>query len=108
MNLVIGDKAKFHYLKQPVNDDDNPQLVNQVATSEVYFGEVVEIRDIIKNPVTDETIRRGNIKGSRSRTLYIVELSDGNVKSFYDGRMVLIPAAKRGILQRIFSIFRGK
>ena len=43
MNLVIGDKAKFHYLKQPVNDDDNPQLVNQVATSEVYFGEVVEI-----------------------------------------------------------------
>ena len=65
--LEIGDKAKFQYLKQPVTDDENPQLVNLVETSEVYFGEIIDVRDTAKNPVTDETIRRGNIKGHRSR-----------------------------------------
>ena len=98
--LEIGDKAKFQYLKQPVTDDENPQLVNLVETSEVYFGEIIDVRDTAKNPVTDETIRRGNIKGHRSRNLIFVKLADGSIKSFYDGRMVLLSLNKQKIILR--------
>jgi hypothetical protein len=40
--------------------------------------------------------------------LYTVELVDGDVKAFYDGRMVgtqVLPAAKRGIWKTIASAF---
>ena len=108
MKLEIGQKTKFQYLKQPVMDDMNSQLIDQVETSEVYFGEVVNVRDIVEDPVSVQTIRQGKIKGRRSRTLYTVELPDGTIKCFYDGRMVLMPMAKRGIFQRIISLFRRK
>ena len=50
-------------------------------------------------------IRRDNIKGSRSKKLYTVDLGNDTVKSFYDGRMVgtkvLVPIKKSAF--RIFA-----
>ena len=65
--MKIGDKIQFDYLKEQVKDNSagwNNELVDYSATSESYTGTVVEVRDIIEHPVSQETIQRNNIKGS--------------------------------------------
>ena len=107
--MKIGDKIKFDYLKEQLKDNsagwDNV-LVDYSATSESYTGTVVEVRDIIQHPVSKETIRRNNIKGSRSRSLVTLELEDGQIKGFYDGRMVgtqVLPKTKMGLFRKLAS-----
>ncbi len=72
----------------------------------------MEVRNIINAPVSRDTIRRANIKGRRSEILYTVELVDGEIKSFYDGRMVgteVLPEAKRELFSLIASaLFKDK
>ena len=107
--MKIGDKIKFDYLKEQLKDNsagwDNV-LVDYSATSESYTGTVVEVRDIIQHPVSKETIRRNNIKGSRSRSLVTLELEDGEIKGVYDGRMVgtqVLPKTKMGLFRKLAS-----
>ena len=89
--MKIGDKIKFDYLKEQLKDNsagwDNV-LVDYSATSESYTGTVVEVRDIIQHPVSQETIRRNNIKGSRSRSLVTLELEDGEISNHVDLRKI--------------------
>ena len=110
--LKENDTIKFHYLKQFKNElKEGVSLTDYTDQSEEYSGKVVEIRNIVDSPVSEDTIRRANIKGRRSETLYTVELADGDIKSFYDGRMVgtqVLPDAKRGIWKTIASAFVGK
>jgi cytidylate kinase len=107
--LKINDNVKFHYLKQFKDELKAGQvLTDYTDQSESYSGKIVDVRNIIDQPVSQDTIRRANIKGRRSEMLYTVELVDGDVKAFYDGRMVgtqVLPAAKRGIWKTIASAF---
>tara|TARA_R100000329_G_scaffold1065_1_gene2001 strand:+ start:586 stop:939 length:354 start_codon:yes stop_codon:yes gene_type:complete len=108
--LKINDKVKFHYLKQFKDELKSGQvLTDYTTTSESYSGKVVDVRNIIDQPVSYETIRRDNIKGRRSEVLYTVELDgDEGVKAFYDGRMVgteVLPETKRGIWKVMASAF---
>jgi len=108
--LKINDKVKFHYLKQFKDELKSGQvLTDYTTTSEEYSGKIVDVRNIIDQPVSNETIRRDNIKGRRSEVLYTVELDgDEGVKAFYDGRMVgteVLPETKRGIWKVVASAF---
>ena len=111
--LKINDKVKFHYLKQFKDELKSGQvLTDYTTTSESYSGKVVDVRNIIDQPVSNETIRRNNIKGRRSEVLYTVELDgDEGVKAFYDGRMVgteVLPETKRGIWKLMASAFKRR
>ena len=108
--LKINDKVKFHYLKQFKDELKSGQvLTDYTTTSQSYSGKVVDVRNIIDQPVSYETIRRNNIKGRRSEVLYTVELDgDEGIKTFYDGRMVgteVLPETKRGIWKVMASAF---
>ena len=92
-NINIGDRVLFTYLKEGIPSGKGGNvLVDFVTNSEDYSGQVVAIRDIVKQPLAKETWKRGNVKNHRSRSLVTVELLNGDIKSFYDGRMV---AAKK-------------
>jgi hypothetical protein len=110
--LKINDKVKFHYLKQFKDELKAGQvLTDYTDQSESYSGKIVDVRNIIDQPVSQDTIRRANIKGRRSEMLYTVELVDGDVKAFYDGRMVgtqVLPKTKRGVWKAIASAFGRK
>ena len=111
--LKIDDKVKFHYLKQFKDELKSGQvLTDYTTTSEEYSGKVVDVRNIIHQPVSNETIRRDNIKGRRSEVLYTVELDgDEGVKAFYDGRMVgteVLPKTKRGVWKLMASAFKRR
>ena len=102
----INDHLEFHYLKEIKTDSkDGQPLTDYSSTSESYSGTVVEIRAIVQKPVSAETIKRGNIKGNRSRVMYTIDLDDHNIQSFYDGRMVgvavRIEDSKPNIFERI-------
>ena len=109
--LKINDTIKFNYLKQFKDELKSGQLLTDYADqSEEYSGKIVEVRNIIKEPVSSDTIRRANIKGRRSETLYTVELADGDIKSFYDGRMVgteVLTEDKRALFSLIASALFG-
>ena len=109
--LKNGQKVKFTYLKQFKDElKAGIALTDYTDQSEEYFGEIVDVRNIIDEPVSQETIRRDNIKGRRSEILYTVELAGGDVKTFYDGRMVgteVLPEAKRDLFQTIASAIFG-
>tara|TARA_Y100000034_G_scaffold57976_1_gene70749 strand:+ start:125 stop:478 length:354 start_codon:yes stop_codon:yes gene_type:complete len=109
--LKTGQKIKFTYLKQFKDEHKGGMnLTDYTDQSEVYFGEVVDVRNIVESPVSQETIRRDNIKGRRSEMLYTVELAGGDVKTFYDGRMVgteVLPEAKRDLFQTLASAIFG-
>jgi len=110
--LKENDTIKFHYLKQFKNElKEGVSLTDYTDQAEEYSGKVVEIRNIVDSPVSEDTIRRANIKGRRSETLYTVELADGDIKSFYDGRMVgteVLTEDKRALFSLIASALFGK
>ena len=111
--LKTGQKVRFHYLKQFKDELKSGQvLTDYTTTSEEYSGKVVDVRNIIDQPVSNETIRRNNIKGRRSEMLYTVELDgDEGIKTFYDGRMVgteVLPETKRGVWKLMASAFRRR
>ena len=111
--LKSGQKIKFHYLKQFKDELKGGQvLMDYTTTSEEYSGKIVEVRNIVDEPVSNDTIRRANIKGRRSEMLYTVELDgDDGVKAFYDGRMVgteVLPETKRGVWKLMASAFKRR
>ena len=110
--LKENDTIKFHYLKQFKDELKAGQvLTDYTDQSEEYSGKVLNVRNIIDEPVSSDTLQRAKIKGRRSELLYTVELVGGDVKSFYDGRMVgtnVLPQTKRGIWKTIASAFVGK
>ena len=111
--LKSGQKIKFHYLKQFKDELKGGQvLMDYTTTSEEYSGKIVDVRNIVDQPVSNDTIRRANIKGRRSEMLYTVELDgDDGVKAFYDGRMVgteVLPEIKRGVWKLMASAFKRR
>ena len=111
--LKKDDTVRFHYLKAFRDEHKAGQvLTDYTDQSEEYSGKIVEIRNILNAPVSSDTIRRANIKGRRSEILYTVELASGDIKSFYDGRMVgteVLPEAKRELFSLVASaLFEDK
>ena len=93
--MKIGNKVRFTYLKEAQKGLVNGILTTDYAAkAENYKGKVVDIRSLKDPPVTNQTLRYGNIKGDRSENLVTVELKDGDTKAFYDGRMVNLKVRK--------------
>ena len=94
-DMKIGNEVSFTYLKGADAGIVKGVLTKDYASkAEAYAGKVVEIRDIADHPLSNETLRYGNIKGERSQKLVTVELEDGFHKAFYDGRMVGLEVAQ--------------
>ena len=111
--LKENDTIRFTYLKEFKDEYKGGQvLTDYTAESEEYSGKIVEVRNIVVEPVSNDTIRRANIKGRRSEMLYTVELDgDDGVKAFYDGRMVgteVLPETKRGVWKLMASAFKRR
>tara|TARA_B100000287_G_scaffold238429_1_gene224294 strand:+ start:536 stop:826 length:291 start_codon:yes stop_codon:yes gene_type:complete len=93
--IKVGNKVRFTYLKEAQKGLVNGILTTDYAAkAENYKGKVVEIRSLKEHPVSNQTLRYGNIKGDRSENLITVELKDGETKAFYDGRMVNLKVRK--------------
>ena len=92
--MKIGNRVSFTYLKGANSGSVGGVLTKDYASNaESYNGEIVDVRDISKQPLSSETLRYGNIKGERSKQLVTVELEDGFTKAFYDGRMIAVDVA---------------
>ena len=93
--LKVGNKVRFTYLKDAKTSIIYGILTkDHAANAENYKGKVVEIRSLATSPVSNQTLRYGNIKGDRSENLVTVELKNGDTKAFYDGRMVNLKVRK--------------
>jgi|TARA_R110002167_G_scaffold358724_1_gene574949 hypothetical protein len=87
--MKIGDNVSFTYLKDVEREFTNVGNVADYAkNAEGYTGEVSDIRNLEKSPLSWETLQYGKPKGERSHNLVTVDLKDGSTKAFYDGRMV--------------------
>ena len=118
--LSVGEKISFSYLKnidEPEVDTKTcfgaPNLVDYKGNAERYTGTIESVRDIAEVPLSHRTIAyNNNIKGKRSRYLYKISLDGGEVKGFYDGRMIgmekVTKAKKAGIVSRVKSILKRK
>ena len=85
----IGKNVSFTYLKDVERGyGRSGRTADYTKNAEAYSGEIVEIRDVEKVPVSSHTASYGEIKGERSKNLVTVELKDGETKAFYDGRMM--------------------
>jgi hypothetical protein len=85
----IGKNVSFTYLKDVERGfGRSGRTADYTKNAESYSGEIVDVRDLEKNPVSSATVNYGVIKGERSNTLVTVEDGTGDVRSFYDGRMV--------------------
>ena len=93
--IKVGNKVRFTYLKEAQKGLVNGILTTDYAAkAENYKGKVVEIRSLKEHPVSNQTLRYGNIKGDRSENLITVELKGGETKAFYDGGMVNLKVRK--------------
>lgn len=118
--LSVGEKISFSYLKnidEPKVDTKTcfgvPNLVDYKGNAERYTGTVESVRDIAEVPLSHRTIAyNNNIKGNRSRYLYKVSLDGGEVKGFYDGRMIgtekVTKVKKAGVISRVKNILKRK
>ena len=94
MNLAIGDRVSFSYLKGAEKSGMYPTLVDYSTRSQNYSGTVEEVRDITENKLSDQTLDYGKIKGERSKNLITVEVDGDGSKAFYHGRMVNVTVEK--------------
>jgi|TARA_B100000953_G_C17865634_1_gene373077 hypothetical protein len=87
--FTVGKRVSFTYLKNAVDTVKNGHLLrDEVSNAQHYAGTVEDIRNITDSPLSNTTWRYGKVKGSRSENLVTVKLDSGDVKKFYDGRMV--------------------
>jgi hypothetical protein len=99
MNMEIGNKVSFTYLKEvEIENRNGVTIADYVKNSEAYSGEVVDVREIESSPLAEKTLKYGSIKGERSERLVTVELEDGNAKAFYDGRMIGLSVKKPDVV----------
>ena len=89
MAFEIGKNVSFTYLKDVERGySKSGRTADYTKNAETYSGEIVDVRDVEKVPVTSHTINYGPIKGERSQNLVTVETKNGDTKAFYDGRMM--------------------
>lgn len=85
----IGKNVSFTYLKDVERGyGRSGRTADYTKNAESYSGQIVEVRDLEKNPVSSHTVSYGAIKGERSGQLVTVENKHGETKAFYDGRML--------------------
>ena len=85
----IGKNVSFTYLKDVERGYGRAgRTADYAKNAEAYSGEIVEVRDVEKTPLSAHTVNYGAIKGERSNTLVTVENKHGETKAFYAGRML--------------------
>ena len=98
MDLEIGDRVKFSYLKGADKQGWHPTLVDYSTRSSNYSGTIEDVRDITLSPLADQTLNYGSIKGERSKNLVTVDVDGADeadrYKAFYHGRMVNVTVEK--------------
>tara|TARA_Y100000310_G_scaffold256212_1_gene263974 strand:+ start:62 stop:394 length:333 start_codon:yes stop_codon:yes gene_type:complete len=94
MNLKIGDRVSFSYLKGAEKSGWYPTLVDYNSRSQNYSGTIEDVRDITENKLSDQTLDYGKIKGERSQNLITVDVDGDGSKAFYHGRMVNVTVEK--------------
>ena len=95
MDLTIGDRVSFSYLKGAERQGWYPTLVDYNSRSQNYTGTVEDVRDITENKLSDQTLDYGKIKGERSKNLITVDVDGDGSKAFYHGRMVNVTVEKQ-------------
>lgn len=102
-----GDRVTFTYLKQiHHNHVGGHFLTDYVSEAENYLGEVLSVRDIVEQPLTEKTWKSGKAKGKRSQQLVTLELASGDVKSFYDGRIVAPKRIEQPLVDLLASVVK--
>lgn len=106
-NIKIGDQVMFTYLKEAIPSGKGGHVLVDFATNcEEYSGKVVAIRDIVEKPLASETWKRGNVKNHRSHNLVTLELLNGDIKSFYDGRMLAAKKVEESLNDLLSSVVK--
>jgi len=101
----IGDQVLFTYLKESVPSGKGGNLmVDYETNSETYSGKVVGIRDIVKQPLRQETWKYGKVKNHRSRSLVTLQMANGDVKKFYDGRMLSAKKIEESLTELLSTV----
>ena len=118
--MKIGKKYKFGYLRnidEPTVDTETchnvPKLYDYSDNVKTYVGELIEGRDLSKNPLSAETLKYKGLKGKRSQNLCYFKLEDGDIKGMYDGSIIAVEevkavSKKTPLLYSLGKVFRRK
>ena len=102
-----GDRVSFTYLKQiHQNHVGGHFFTDYVSEAENYLGEVLGVRDIVEQPLLEKTWKTGKPKGKRSQQLVTLQLANGDVKSFYDGRIVAPKRIEQPLVDLLASVVK--
>lgn len=88
----IGSQVNFQYVDRHTNGNVFP--TETLYAAEEYSGTVIGVRDTETSGLKWRTVRANPVV-ERSRYLITVQLSSGQIKSFYSGRMINLKIIKR-------------
>jgi hypothetical protein len=100
-DFVIGENVRFQYVDR--ERTHGPFPVNTKYEVKDYAGKVLDVRDLTEKQLSMRTVERNRLL-ERSRFLVTVQFQNGQIKSFYDGRIVNVKKSKnffRNILDKL-------
>lgn len=102
----LGDRVTFTYLKQiHHNHTGGHFLTDYVSEAENYLGEVLSVRDIVEQPLTEKPGSQAKQKAN-AQQLVTLQLANGDVKSFYDGRIVAPKRIEQPLVDLLASVVK--
>jgi hypothetical protein len=104
-NVTVGSKIKFQYIDKNTDWETVPAVTQYIVKD--YEGQVVAIRDTVKNPVSYQTIIRKPAL-ERSPIMLTVQLPNGQIKAFYDGKIVNAKTVNKSFISRLVDKLTGK
>jgi polyphosphate kinase len=103
-DFVIGESVQFQYIAKEVSDSTFPTTTQYEIKD--YVGKVLEIRDLTEKQIQWRTVDRNPLL-ERSRFLVTVQFQNGQIKSFYDGRIVNVKKSKN-FFRKVLDKLTGK
>jgi polyphosphate kinase len=90
-DFVIGENVRFQYVDREKSYSTFPATTKYEVKD--YMGKVLDIRDLTEKQLQMQTVERNPLL-DRSRFLVTVQFQNGQIKSFYDGRIVNVKKSK--------------
>ena len=103
-DFVIGESVRFQYIDRERTYGTFP--VNTKYEVKDYIGKVLDIRDLTEKQLSMQTVERNPLL-DRSRFLVTVQFENGQIKSFYDGRIVNVKKSKN-FFRKVLDKLTGK